>query len=213
MTTTHVDLDDAAIDEAAFVAAITDPKHLAADHGTSIGGVAAPPDPLAAIPAQHRGKYRELAYRVSQGDSKAEAELSKLEGQIADAERLERRQLAAQAEEHRRAEEAAEKRAAAVRKAKERHHAQLVAKREESFAEIEAATETLAGAVRSALAVDQEIWSLALRLGWSPERRTSNRITNYVGTQLGRLGGGLGDMPTPTHSSLRGPLTTKTSKE
>jgi len=231
MTPTTLDLGDATIPEADFVAAILGAakaerpraervqldemrRHLASDHGSqSIGGPAVTaPDPLAAIPAQHRDKYRELAFKVSQGDVKAEAELSKLEAQIADTGRQQLRQQAAESEEHRRAEEAAEKRAQAERKAAERHHAQLVQQRENAFAAIETATASLADAVKSALAIDQATWNAAISLGNPPERRTANRITDYIAWRLGRIGAGLTDMPAvPTVS--RGPLVSQPSKE
>jgi len=210
--TARVDIGDASIPEAEFIARVKSDelrKHLATEHHRTLANPAgAAPDPLAAIPPQHRERFRELAFRVGQGDSKAEAELSKLEGQIADTERLERRKVAAEAEEHRRAEEAAEKRAQDERKTAERHHAQLVKQRENAFAAIETATASLADAVKSALTVDQETWNAAISLGFPPERRTANRITDFIAWKLGRgVGAGLGDMPAVPPVSRR-PLTT-----
>jgi hypothetical protein len=212
-TTIREDLGSAAIPEAEYIARVKSDelrRHLAAEHGSiPTKSTATALDP---IPAPLRERFRELAFKVSRGDQKAEAELTQLEAKIADAERLERRKAAAEAEEHRRAQEAADKRAQAERKAQERHHAQLVAKREASFAEIEAATETLAVAVKVALSADADLWAQSLQLGWVPETRTSSRITNYIAWKLGRSEAGLGDMPAPTHGSLREPLVSKEKK-
>jgi isochorismate synthase EntC len=152
-------------------------------------------------------EFRRLALLAIRGDKAAEAELAKLERKIDDAHRRERRQQAAEMEALRVAQELEERRVEAQCRAKEKQHAQLVAQRTAAFTKIETATVVLAEAVKAALSVDSEVWALALQLGWAPETRTASQITNYIATQLGSIGAGLSDMPTPMHSALRGSLT------
>lgn len=204
---TAIDLEDAALPEAAYVAAIlgTNPgrvksdelrKHLAADHGTrTSGSVVAPPDPLAAIPAEHRERFAELSLKAAKGDKRADAELTKLEARmIAISTQILRRQAAA-AEENRIADVVERQAVADARAAKEQLHAELLERREAALVEVEAKTKALAEVVTFALICDADLWSAAVQLSWAPETRTASRITDFVASALGREGAGLNAMP------------------
>jgi hypothetical protein len=159
----------------------------------------------AAIPAHLREKFRELAFKVSQGDQKAEAELIQLEAKIADAERLERRREAAEAEANRVAVEAEERAAASAAAAAERAYAKALKARTVAYERIQEHTEELVSAVRIALEIGGETRAAALRLGYSPGLLPSSEIASYLFWRLGRDGAdcaGLNDCP-PIFPQLR----------
>jgi hypothetical protein len=153
-------------------------------------------------------EFRRLALLASRGDKNAEAELIKVERRIEEIHRRERRDNAAAAEAQRQEVLAQEQENERGRQAKMDRKAKFVEQREAAFAQIEAATAELAEGVTAALAVDREVWAMALQLEQRPEMRTAARITDFIAWKLGRNGGaGLGDMPAvPT--PLRQPLTT-----
>lgn len=164
-------------------------------------------------PAELVAEYNRLALAVSTGDAIAAIKLEKVEAKIEAEARAARRAAGAAEEAERIAAAAAAQAEVDARAARERLHAKFLQQREAAFKEIQDTTAELARAVELALRVDREIWAAALACGYSPETRTSSRITNYIGWQLGSMGAGLTDMPTPMHSALRKPLTTPVSKE
>jgi hypothetical protein len=150
-------------------------------------------------------EYRHLALLASQGDGAAGKKLMVLEVKIDDLARAERRKVAAEAEGQRVAEVAQEAASQVERQGKLERHSHFVGQRLDAFKEIEKATAALAREVELALAVDQEIWALALQLEWPVERRTSARIENFILSALGREGAGLKSL-SMVPAGLREPL-------
>jgi uncharacterized protein YfaS (alpha-2-macroglobulin family) len=155
--------------------------------------------------AELAAEIQRLSYAVSLGDGVALIRLIKLEEKREATQRQAQRAIAAEAEGQRLAVIATEEASQVERQAKEARHADFQGQRLQVLTEIQKTTESLAREVDLALQLDAECWALALQLGWSPERRTSSRISAYLSTQLGREGAGLSDMPM-VPAGLRGPL-------
>jgi hypothetical protein len=162
--------------------------------------------------AELDAEYQRLSYAVSQGDHVATISLMKLEDKIDAINRSARREAAAKVEAERLAVAAAKQAAADALAIKEQLHADLLERREAALVEVEAKTKALAEVVAFALIADGDVWAAAMALGYSPETRTASRITNYIGTALGREGAGLGDMPA-VFGNLKQPLVTSIHKE
>jgi hypothetical protein len=157
------------------------------------------------IPSPLRERFRELAFKASQGDREAEAELLQLEAKLADAERMARRTEAAGIEANRLAAQAEQKAAADAMAAAVRSYTKTLKARAVAYARIQQLTDDLVSAVRQALEIGGETRTAALRLGYSPGLLPSSEISSYLFWRLGRDGAGsagLTDMP-PVFPALR----------
>lgn len=158
-----------------------------------------------------RARFRQLAYRVSQGEVEAEAELAQVEHEILEDERQQRRHEAAEVEAQARAAEAEQQAFAAAREADEKKRVKALKTKESAYLKVQAATETLVLAVKAALSAGDECRAAHLRLGYSPGRTPANEITDFIAYRLGTHGAdcaGLRDMP-PTFPHAWKPLVEK----
>jgi hypothetical protein len=156
--------------------------------------------------ASLRAEYARLALLASQGDEAADKKLLKLERQIAEQERKERRAEAAAAETQRLAIEAEEKPNAERRAADLQARDEALKAETEAFRRIQDCIPELRDAIRSAMKANDEARMAAIRLGFASGSTASLRISNYLFWQLGCDGGaGLTHM-LPTRADARLPL-------
>ncbi len=165
--------------------------------------------------AELDAEFQRLSFAVTQGDTVAAVKLAKIEERIEDAQRAERRKVAAAAE-HQRLLAEAEKQAEADAHAKAvaDYEVALEAKTR-AFSLVEQVVEELIAAVKLAVLEGNEAHAAALRLGYSPGILASSQIATFIAWKLGRDGegtAGLSDMA-PVFAPMRVNLVTPPHKE
>lgn len=146
-------------------------------------------------------RRRALAYEVGQGKTTSEAELEKVEAEIATLERAGERAVLAEQEQQARAEAEAQGRAQAERQEQEERLRVLTRERLAAARRVEAATERLKTALEALLTIGAEMYTLSAALRGRPNDRLRLRgaVEYYLAWQLG-----LGDRPP---HAFRKPLT------
>ena len=155
------------------------------------------------VPESVRLAYRALAFRVSQGDNGAEEELARVEAQIAEHERMQRRQEAAAAEAVDREADAEQKRQERDRQAAEKHAQVALGARTAAYRRVEALTEQLAEAVVAGIEAEGQTRASCIALGIPAGRTARNLLTDHLAWKLADAG--LTDFPRPV-ASMRVPL-------
>jgi hypothetical protein len=138
--------------------------------------------------ASLRAEYARLALLASQGDEAADKKLLKLERQIAEQERKERRAEAVKAETQRLA--AATEQQERIDRAAENERLREVALevKERTYGLVQQIVEELVVAVRLALRAGADFQAVKSRLGLAAGREPSNEITDFIGWRLGDYG-------------------------